>query len=99
SVSCCSSVPIPKASSSNSSPRLISGPWTSRSTQSDWRFGSRNEGQAPKEKPYGAELTLRPAFPPYPAEARVNTRRQPLVVSDPLEEICQLFALIFAERR
>ena len=34
------------------------------------------------------ELTLRPAFPPYPAEARVNTRRQPLVVSDPLEEIC-----------
>jgi hypothetical protein len=45
------------------------------------------------------ELTLRPAFPPYPAEAWVNTRRQSLVVSDPLEETGQLFALFFAERR
>src|SRR5262249_43436175 len=33
------------------------------------------------------ELTLRPAFHPYPAETRVNTRRQPLVVSDLLEEM------------
>jgi hypothetical protein len=42
------------------------------------------------------ELTLRPAFHPYPAEARVNTVRQPLGVSYPLEEIYQLFSLFFA---
>jgi len=67
-------------------PAQYATPWPDQCALLDGQAGRRLPALfLPKRH---LELTPRPAFHPYPAEAWVNTRGQPLVVSDPLEEIC-----------